>query len=105
MIVAFTCSECEQPVIVIQDIAIKVDKDILESGDIMQLQDYVLEILEEQYDIPKESTHIDITDMPKSDSDSLEEPKGKQPISEEDIESMKDFLKDLKFPREGHMFE
>ena len=115
MIMAFNCAHCDEPIVVIQDIPIKIDKAVLESGDILKLQEYILNILEEQFDIPSEITKIDITDPPEMpdienelfDGEEEEEylrPKN-SPISKADINMMKDFLKNYKIQRNGSMFE
>jgi hypothetical protein len=100
MIVAFACISCEEPLIVIQEITLKLDKKVLETGDIRKLQEYVIDILEEKFDISPDNTNLSITKTPELGGESTS-----SPISKIDISHMKQFLESYKVPRNGHMFE
>ncbi len=59
MIMAFNCTHCEEPIVVIHGKPIKIDKEILESGEILRLQEYLLDILEKEFNIIAEITEFE----------------------------------------------
>ena len=107
MIMAFNCKFCDEPIVVIQDRPIKIDKSVLESGEILKLQEYLLDILEKEFNIIAEINEIeqiDGSEVTDENNNIEEEKKNVTPISQEEIMQMKNFLDQYKIPRNGEMF-
>ncbi len=108
MIMAFNCKFCDEPIVVIQDRPIKIDKSVLESGEILKLQEYLLDILEKEFNIIAEINEIeqiDGSEVTDENNNIEEEKKNVTPISQEEIMQMKNFLDQYKIPRNGEMFD
>lgn len=96
-VIAFACPVCKNPVVVIEKKAFKIDVEVLKTGQIVKLQEYILRLLEEKF-----NTNAEITNMETSTQVSLIQP---SPITKADIEKMKIFLEKYKIPLEGEMFK
>ncbi|MBU0650674.1 hypothetical protein KKC59_02070 [bacterium] len=117
MIMAFNCKFCEEPIVVIQNKPLKINKDVLETGEILKLQEYILDLLEKEFNINAEIENIEQVEMPEIQEEYNKEEtkrekkeeetkhKPKKPISENEISTMKKFLDDFKVPRDGSMFD
>jgi len=115
MIMAFNCKHCDEPIVVIQEKPLKIDKKVLETGDILKLQEYILDLLDKEFNISAEINKVEQLQDPFGDSPKVEKTKEnfknkdkskkKGPIAEEEIEHMKNFLENYKIPRTGDMFD
>ena len=104
MIMAFNCSSCGEPVVVIERRALRIDKAVLAAGEISKLQEYILNLLEEEFDVSAELTNVDpLQDPMLAQQELLDEED--LPISDQEIEEMKNLLDNYKIPREGDMFK
>jgi hypothetical protein len=103
MIMAFNCKHCTEPIVLIHNRPLKIDKKTLETGDILKLQEHIMELMKEEFDIAATIENVDPSKedvLMSNDSENDE-----KPVSEKEIRVMKNFLDDYKIPRDGDMFK
>jgi len=103
MIMAFNCKYCSSPVVFVQNKPIKIDREIVKSGQLEKLQEFILNILEKEFNIKAEISDIEQMGNNKIIKKFLNNKK-LSPISQNEVNDMKKFLDNYKVPRAGEMF-